>query len=144
MRPPLISYETIDEYKKHFIDKYCGNAIETFDGYQVKFYEDMFEHAFFESSGRNGSKDVFSIKRAERIDWIEHVLQDSNAELYMGYDNKKKRNDDSRRVAIITEDNYVVIIQIIRDLKAKFTTAYVADSPRTAEAIRKNPKWVKK
>lgn len=144
MIPPLVKYNSIDEYRKHFENKYCCDVIETFDGYQVKFYEDMFEHAFFESSDRNGSKDVFSSIRAERIDWIEHVLKDKNAELYMGYDNKKKRNDNSRRVAIINEDNYVVIIQIIRDVKAKFTTAYVADSPKTANLIRKNPKWVKK
>lgn len=142
--PPLVKYDSIDEYRKHFENKYCGAIIETFDGYQVKFYEDMFEHSFFESSDRNGSKDVFSLKRAERIDWIEQVLKDKNAELYMGYDNKKKRNDSSRRVAIITQDNYVVIIQLIRGVKAKFTTAYVADSPKTASLIRENPEWVKK
>ena len=57
---------------------------------------------------------------------------------------KNRSNDNNRRVAIISEDNYVVIIQIIKDLKAKFITAYVADSPHTALAIRENPKWVKK
>lgn len=62
----------------------------------------------------------------------------------MGYDNKKKTNDNNRRVAIINEDDYVVIIQIIKDLKAKFVTAYAADSPHTALSIRNNPKWVKK
>ncbi|WP_142413865.1 hypothetical protein [Hathewaya massiliensis] len=143
MRPPLVIYKTSHEYKKHFINKYCSLQIETFDGYQVKFYEDMFEHAFYESSNRRGIKDVFSQKRAERIDWIESVLKDENAELYMGYDNKNKTNDNNRRVAIISEDDYVVIIKIIKDLKAKFITAYVADSPHTALAIRKNPKWVK-
>ncbi|MGL4990063.1 MAG: hypothetical protein ACRC57_02685 [Sarcina sp.] len=110
----------------------------------MKFYEDMFEHAFYESSNKRGNKDIFSNKRAERIDWIEHVLKDSSAELYMGYDNKKKRNDNSRRVAIINEDNYVVIIRIIKDKNAKFITAYVADSPNTANEIRNNPRWVKK
>lgn len=144
MRPPLVKYATIEEYKEHFIRKYCSNPIITFDGYSVKFYHDMFEHAFFESSDRRGCKDVFSEKRSERIDWIEDVLKDSSAELYMGFDNVKKRNDNSRRVAIINEDNYVVIIQIIRGINAKFITAYVADSPNTANQIRNNPKWVKK
>jgi hypothetical protein len=144
MRPPLLVYSTPDEYRKHFKNKYCEQPIETFDGYKVKFYEDMFEHAFYESSDRRGSKDLFSTKRAERIDWIEDVLKDKSAELYMGYDNKKKINDNNRRVAIINEDDYVVIIQIVKDLKAKFVTAYVADSPHTALSIRNNPKWVKK
>jgi hypothetical protein len=143
LRPPLVIYDTQQEYREHFINKYCGDLIETFDGYKVKFYYDMFEHAFFESSNKRGNKDIFSKKRAERIDWIEDVLKDETAELYMGYDNKKKTNDNNRRVAIINEDNYVVIIQIIKELKAKFVTAYVADSPNTALAIRQNPKWIK-
>jgi hypothetical protein len=83
----------------------------------------MFEHAFFESSNKRGSKDVFSKNRAHRRDWIEDVLKDENAELYMGYDNKKKTNDNNRRVAIISEDNYVVIIQINKELKANFINA---------------------
>lgn len=144
MRPPLVNYESIQEYKEHFINKYCKDIIKTFDSFEVKFYEDMFEHAFFESSDRRGSKDIFSLKRAERIDWIEDVLKDKDAEIYMGYDSKNKRNDWNRRVTIINEDNYVVVIQIIKDKKAKFITAYVADSPNTAIAIRKNPKWTKK
>lgn len=144
MRPPLVKYESIQEYKKHFINKYCKEVIKTFDNFEVKFYDDMFEHAFFESSDRRGSKDIFSLKRAERIDWIEDVLKDKDAEIYMGYDSKSKRNDWNRRVTIINEDNYVVVIQIIKDKKAKFITAYVADSPNTAIAIRKNPKWTKK
>jgi len=144
LRPPLVKYESIQEYKKHFINKYCKEVIKTFDNFEVKFYDDMFEHAFFESSDRRGSKDIFSLKRAERIDWIEDVLKDKDAEIYMGYDSKSKRNDWNRRVTIINEDNYVVVIQIIKDKKAKFITAYVADSPNTAIAIRQNPKWTKK
>lgn len=144
MRPPLVNYESIEEYKGHFVNKYCKESLETFDSFKVKFYEDMFEHAFFESSNRRGNKDIFSSQRAERIDWIENVLQDKDAEIYMGYDSKNKRNDWNRRVTIINEDNYVVVIQIIKDNKAKFVTAYVADSPHTAKSIRQNPKWAKK
>lgn len=144
MRPPLVKYESVQEYKEHFVNKYCKEPIKTFDEFEVKFYEDMFEHAFYESSDRRGSKDIFSLNRAERIDWIENVLKDEDAELYMGYDSKNKRNDWNRRVTIINEDNYVVVIQIIRDNRAKFVTAYVADSPNTAISIRQGLKWTKK
>ena len=139
-----MKYATIQEYKEHFINKYCREPIETFDSFTVKFYEDMFEHAFFESSNRRGNKDIFSVQRAERIDWIENVLKDKDAELYMGYDSKNKRNSWNRRVTIINEDNYVVVIQIIKENKAKFVTAYVADSPHTAKSIRQGPKLTKK
>lgn len=104
----------------------------------------MFEHVFYENSGKRGGKDVFSLKRSERIDWIGDVLKDEEAEVYMVYDSKNKRTNWNRRVAIISEDNYVVVIQIIKDNKAKFVTAYVADSPNTAKAIRQGEKWVKK
>ena len=72
------------------------------------------------------------------------MLKDKEAEIYMGYDSKNKRNDWNRRVTIINEDNYVVVIQIIKDNRAKFVTAYVADSPNTAKSIRQGPKWTKK
>lgn len=146
MRPDLVFYTNIEEYRQHFIVNYCdGDAlVQTFDGIQVYFYPDMFEHAFFESSDRRGSKDVLSTKRAERIDWIKSVLQDASAELYEGYDSKNKNYDNSRRVAIITEDDYVVIIRFVKGIKAKFVTAYVADSGDTARKIRTSPKWIKK
>ncbi|MBK5242371.1 hypothetical protein [Clostridium sp.] len=146
MRPDLISYTDIEEYRQHFIENYCdaSSPTQTFDGIQVYFYSDMFDHAFFESSDRRGSKDVFSTKRAERIDWIKSVLQDEYAELYEGYDSKSKTCDNSRRVAIITEDDYVVIIRFTKGIKAKFVTAYVADSGHTATKIRTSPKWTKK
>ena len=144
MRPPLVCYETQDEYLEHFKGKYCSYPIKTFDEIEVKFYEDMFEHAFYESSNKRGNKDTFSLKRAQRIDWIEDVLTDDNAELYIGYDSRTKSYDNSRRVAIITEDDYVVIIRLIRDKQAKFVTAYLADSGRTATEIRKSPEWAKK
>ena len=43
-----------------------------------------------------------------------------------------------------SQDDYVVIIRIIRDKQAKFVTAYVEDSGKTATEIRKSPKWAKK
>ncbi|MGH4140720.1 hypothetical protein [Clostridium sp.] len=61
-------------------------------------------------------------RRAERIDWIKSVLQDEYAELYEGYDSKSKTCDNSRRVAIITEDDYFVIIRFTNGLKRKMTT----------------------
>lgn len=87
---------------------------------------------------------MFSTKRAERIDWIKSVLQDDSAELYVGYDSKNKTYDSNGRVAIITEDDYVIIIRFIKDTNAKFVTTYVADSGRTATEIRTSHKWIKK
>ena len=117
------------------------HAVNTFDGFAVRFRKGRFNHCFFESSNRNGVKDKFSKKRAERIDWIKAALEDPNAELYMGWDKKKKRDDKRHRVALVVND-YVVVIRLHNNKKAQFVTAYVADSLSTLNKIKRNPKWV--
>lgn len=145
--PPLVSYTTEFEYRAHFERVYCQGAIATFDDIAVRFRKRDFDHCFFESSRRDGTKDSFSTARAERIDWIQATLQDSNSELYQGWDKKKKSYDRSRRVAVVM-GNYVVIIAITGVDKADFVTAYVANTPETVgrpittiDKIRRSPKW---
>lgn len=138
--PNLVYLSTEDEYKKHFVDKYCKKELITFDGISVKFYEDQFEHAFYESSNKKKrNKDVFSIDRATRIDWIEYVLKNPKAELHLGWDRDKKVYNKDRRVAIISPEDYVVIIRLNNNNKAKFITAYYADN--SSSEIRKMPFW---
>lgn len=139
--PPLVHYRTEEEYKKHYISKYCRSAISTFDSYKVSFDIDRFEHAFYKSSKRNKEKDCFSLERAERIDWIQHTLQDPTSVLRIGYDNTRKRNDSSYRVAVVM-GNYVVIMRFVNlpKRKAKFVTAFIAE-PEPLAKILSNPEW---
>lgn len=143
----LVQYGTEAEYRRHFERVYCKGPIKTFDGITVRFHKSMFDHCFFESSRRDTNKDTFSIKRAERIDWIKKVLQDPSSEKYVGWDRKKKRYNKKRRVAIVM-GNYVVIIQLTGSDKANFITAYLADTggskgrPATIDLIRSGPKWL--
>ena len=138
--PSFITLSTPNEYKKYYIEKYCKKGLQTFDGIDVTFHEDRFEHAFYESSDKiHGNKDVFSKNRALRIDWIEYVLKNPKAELHVGWDKKKKTYDNSRRVAIITPEDYVVVIMLTGTKKAKFITAYYADN--SAKKIRTAPLW---
>ena len=144
MLPLFVSYSTQDEYRTHFEQTYCSSTISTFDGIQVRFRKTDFDHCFFESTRRNGIKDKFSLKRAKRIDWIKAILKDPNADLRIGWDKKKKRYDNSRRVAL-SVGPYVVIIGIQKknNKKARFITAYVADSDTTVEKIMKSPIWTR-
>jgi len=139
--PPLVYYRTIDEYRSHFERVYCKGPITTFDGIAVRFRKNRFDHDFYESSQRNQKKDIFSIQRAERIDWIKVALKDSNAELHVGWDRKKKQYDHSHRIALVSGD-YIVVIRLVSNQKAQFVTAYVADSPSTLAKIKGSPKWV--
>ena len=135
--PPFVHYQTRLEYRDHYERVYCRGPIHTFDGLSVRFRKSQFAHCFFESV--TSKDDTFSPRRAERIDWIKAALDDGNAELRLGWDNRRKRAANDRRVAIVVQD-YVVIIRIVRQARAEFVTAFVAGR-RTLRMIRTNPLW---
>lgn len=131
--------KTEEELRKLWDITYCIKPIKTFDDIAVKFYSDMFDHAFYESENRKQKdKSMLSYTRLEKMLWIKDTLQDPDAELVQGYDNKTKTHNNSSRVAII-KDDYVVIIWLKNAKEAKFVTAYVADN--SIERIKKSPKW---
>ncbi len=119
------SYELTEaEMRKIWADEYCQQEIETFDGVKVKFYEDMFDHCFYESNNRElKDKSILSLNRLEKIHWIKDTLMDTAAILKKGWDSKNKKHFTDRRVAIV-KGNYVVIIRFVGLLKAKFVSAY--------------------
>ena len=43
---------TEQELRELWSETYCKAPITTFDNIQVKFFDDMFDHAFFESDNR--------------------------------------------------------------------------------------------
>jgi len=137
--PPFVVYSTEAEYRFHFEQVYCRGPIFTFDNVPIRFQKRQFFHAFFESV--RIKDDTFSQKRAKRIDWIKAALQDPYSERYVGWDNRKKRYDDARRVTVVM-GNYVVVIALNRRKnRGRFITAYVADSGRTISMIRNGPRW---
>lgn len=112
------------EMRQIWKDEYCQMPIQTFDNILVHFYEDMFDHCFFESSNRKEKdKSILSLNRLEKILWIKDTLQDETAILKKGWDTANKIYFDDRRIAIV-KGNYVVIIRFTAILKAKFVTAY--------------------
>ena len=135
--PPLKYFANDQECEKYYIKKYCLQPIITFDNIPVYFQKREFQHIFFESV--NTKDDTFSTVRAERIDWIEYALKDSNAMLRVGWVKKKKVYDRRRRVAIIS-GNYVVIILLNKNqTQANIMTAYVADN--SIAKILSSPVW---
>lgn len=140
---------TENELRDIWQKEYCDQVLVTFDGIKVKFFAEMFDHAFYESSRRNsrvktkagGHKDCLSEARLEKMLWIKDALADPEAELYVGYDKERRSYDNSRRVAVVKGD-YTVIIRLKDDQNAKFVTAYVADN--SIEKIRTSPQWTKK
>ena len=140
----VVKDHTEADFRKMWSEEYCRQVIKTHDGIRVHFYDSNFDHAFFESSVRNGSsnkpksKDKFSPRRAARMMWIKDVLADQNAKMYMGYDSKTKGYSQTKRVSVVKGD-YVVVIQIYKENEARFITAYVADN--SIGKITSGPVW---
>lgn len=127
-------------YREHYEATLCSSEIRTADGILVRFPKHQFEHAFFESANRRlGEKGLFSLDRARRMTWISPALSDPDAELYEGWDNRKKVHTRDSRACVVF-GNYVVIIMLRKRKPASFITAYQA-SEKTLEKIQSGPKW---
>ena len=83
--PPLLNLADEAAYRGHFERSCCGGNIATHDGIRVYFRRQDFDHAFFESSGRRVENDVFSLVRAQRMDWIVAALADPAAACFQGW-----------------------------------------------------------
>ena len=115
---------TEEELREIWKTEYCNAPIVTFDGISVKFYEDKFNHLFYESENRKlKDKSILSYNRLEKIYWIKDTLQDATAILKKGWDTENKEYFKNRRLAIV-KGNYVVIIRFTGKLKASIVTAY--------------------
>lgn len=67
-------------------------------------------------------------------------MKTQTAQLKQGWDSKTKTYDNSRRVALVKE-NYVVIIIIYAEKKARFITAYQIDEEENLEKLKNGPDW---
>jgi hypothetical protein len=143
--PALLQLPDEQAYKKHYTQNFCAApAIFATAGGDVRVYfaGRAFEHAFFESTRRDGAKDVFSTERASRMPLIHHVLAESTSDRFAGWDSKKQTHDNARCVSVASGD-FVVVIRLgtnQRDeLHGKFVTCYVADN--SIAKIRSGPVW---
>lgn len=142
--PPLVHYATAAEYRTHYGRVYCRGTIHTFDSIRLYFAASKFGHVFYESTGRDGRKDVFSPVRAQRIDWIKTTFEHPQAALFEGWDKSARRYDATRRVAVVYEDFVVVVAMGLKQdgaLKANFVTCYQADN--SIGKIKASPAWSK-
>lgn len=138
--PQLLKLASEAIYQGYFNATYCVRPISTHDGIAVRFRRSDFGHCAFESSNRDGIKDIFSPARAERLGWIKEALEDPGLTLYAGWDKKRQRHDHTSRVTMMIDD-FVVVIRLKSATEASFVTCYVADSPRTRSKILSSPTW---
>jgi len=144
--PPLVHFSTEGEYRVHYELKFCRDSLLTFDDIPVRFRIRHFDHCMFESNRRNGVKDRFSQRRAQRMDWIRATLINLNSNPRQGWDAKNNCIDPNRRVAVLFE-RFVVVIRCwwkdTEKLEAEFVTCFIADDEEIIRLIRAKPKWRK-
>ncbi|UOE40139.1 hypothetical protein MTP09_09420 [Chryseobacterium suipulveris] len=140
IKPQNFSEEELREIWK---TEYCQKKIMTFDGILVQFFDQMFDHCFFESDNRRKKdKSILSLNRLEKIFWIKDTLQDPDAILKEGWNSKTGSYESSRRVALV-KNNYIVVIIIFNPLKARFVTAYEVNNDENLEKILASPDYRK-
>ncbi len=144
MVPDLLSLASQDEYQVYFEEQYCKKPLITCDGIPVYFAKRKFKHVCFESSNRDGKKDVFSTVRAERLSWVAITLKSESAKLYQGWNKYKRCYEPASRVAFEFEEFVVVVRMSLSSngtLKGEFITCYQADN--SIGKIKKSPMWEK-
>ncbi|TYB33044.1 MAG: hypothetical protein FXF49_08385 [Flexistipes sinusarabici] len=144
MLPPFLNLSNIFEYQDYYYENYCKKPVITHDNIPVYFKYNSFNHICYESSNRDGNKDIFSTARAKRLPWIRHTIESPKSILYQGWNKKSNTYDPTRRVAHLYE-NFVVIITIgMRKngaLKGNLLTCY--DANNSIYKIRNSPLWDK-
>ena len=140
----LLALPTEADYKQYFISNYCGGPLITWDGNPVMFYPEVFEHAFYKRLSKQwkAAKSTIDLDRCQRMLWIKDVLQDSTIILHKGYDKATGCYDNSRRVALLSQEKYVVVIRN-DGKKWRFVTAYLIDNSSTYNKILRSPIWTK-
>ncbi|GIM45982.1 hypothetical protein DNHGIG_15310 [Collibacillus ludicampi] len=143
MYAPLLQLKNETQFRQYYIKNFCTRPIITHDGFNIVFRQDRFDHAFFKSQDRRlRDKSEFDWDRAQRMDWIKKVLQDPHVITYQGFDNIKYRIDPLRRVSVLTDDMYAVIIEFNRKLtKGFFITAFMIHDKEILQNLISKPLW---
>lgn len=133
------------EYRSHFIENFARAPLmfQTSQGRApIHFAAHQFEHAFYESTLRNGVKDAFSLVRAERMDDIAILLADRSVPRRAGWDAKARTHSHTRCVSIAV-DEFVVVVRLgltrAGYLRGTFVTCFVADN--SIGKILASPEW---
>lgn len=143
--PSLLILDTEELYRDYYEATMCvpTGIVEAQCGYSVRFFTEKFDDAFFESVDRRlRDKSCFSRTRAERMPWIEWVLRNPSSHTCQGWDRDSKTLNQRRLSVVMTwhEDSstcyYAVIIELMRETRAKFITAYSPDPENYAAMMR--------
>lgn len=128
------------EYRRLYARGGGRSSLKAYDGVEVVFFDDRFDHAFFSTTDRYrkpGAKDLIARDRVERIAWIGPILRGEVANTQCWESSPLPGADPRKnRLCIASSDLYVVWLEPLRSGIWKFSTAYVARAAQATEYKR--------
>lgn len=115
-------------------------TLTAYDGLEVMFFEDRFDHAFFTTSDRYrkaDAKDILARDRVERIAWIGPILRGEVAHTQCWESAPTFGRDPRRnRLCIASSELYTIWLEPLKSGAWKFSTAYVVLGCQASEYKR--------
>ncbi len=116
------------------------SSLKAYDGVEVVFFEDRFDHAFFTTADRYRrpeAKNLLARDRVERIAWIGPILRGEVVGTQC-WESSPVHGSDPRknRLCIASSELYVIFLEPLRSGNWKFSTAYVARGAQATEYKR--------
>ena len=122
------------EFKALYVPGGSRGVLTAYDGSEVVFFEDRFEHAFFTTSDRyrhEFAKNVLDRNRVARVRWIGPILRGEVTNTQCWESLRSPGQDQMRRLCIASAELYVIWLDAGSGGNWRFSTAYVA---RAAQA----------
>jgi len=129
-----------EAYRQRYLEEYCTcSPLLMHDRMRVAFYPESFGHAFYQDTDRRGNSipAVFSRERGQRLLWIGDCLTRPELPNFR----REMGNGEVRRLILVPDEPYVVVLRAVKGMKCKFLTAYVVESASAVKKIRGNPSW---
>jgi hypothetical protein len=140
--------KTYQEYIRLYTDRKTRKGMvgtrKTHDGEDVVFYEERFEHAFFESAyktSRKYNKGKFARNRAARIRWIGEIISGNieGCECYHIPDFNRRDGSGRimvKRLYVLWEEKYLIWLEPRKTGGWWFSSAYIES--RSRSYVRRN------
>lgn len=135
--PPLLVLRTsdgdldVESYRQHYLNNLVRTSPHTvWDGSQIKFFPEAFDHAFMRAAGPGDSTRHWDRCRLERMDWILpmlQVLQDPSVDRFVDDRHVDLRGRGARCQVIEHTTPFCVVVKPISDNEMRLVTVMCVD-----------------
>lgn len=115
------------EFRSLYTPQGARGSVRAYDGSEVVFFADRFEHAFFTTTDRyrhQFAKNVLARSRVARVRWIGPILRGEVANTQCWESLRSPGTDQMKRLCIASSELYVIWLDARRDGGWRFSTAY--------------------